>query len=67
VRDVLLGRDVSRGLGPQLDGAQLGTGGIGGCFAYAAREHRLAFAYVTCLMGGHERAEAVERELLAAL
>ncbi len=65
--DVLLGRDVAWGLGPQVEGAQFGMGGIGGSLAYADRERGLAFAYVTCAMGGHERAEAVERALLQAL
>jgi CubicO group peptidase (beta-lactamase class C family) len=65
--DVLLGHDVTWGLGPQLEGAQFGMGGIGGSLAYADRERRLAFAYVTCALGGHERAEAVERALLEAL
>ena len=66
--DVLLEQQMRWGLGVGLyEGGDFGMGGIGGSLGFANAERSLAFAYVTTRMGGHDRAEAVERALLEVL
>jgi CubicO group peptidase (beta-lactamase class C family) len=57
--DAYLERDVDWGLGFQVEGDSFGHGGLGGSTGYAHRGLRLAMCYVTNLMSGHERADAV--------
>lgn len=67
--DVLLGRHVRWGLGPQLEpDGSFGLGGVGGSLGYGRRSPRPAsFAYVTNRMAGHDRAERCEHAWEAAL
>jgi CubicO group peptidase (beta-lactamase class C family) len=57
--DVLLGRDVDWGLGFQIENGTFGHGGLGGSGGYADPSLALAFGYVTNLMAGHDRGDAV--------
>ena len=65
--DVLLGEDMTWGLGFALDTDGFGMGGIGGSLAWADPDRGYAFAYLTTRMGDHTRAEAVLDALVAAL
>lgn len=62
-RDFVLERDVTWGLGVQLeqgpDGSSFGHGGLGGSAGYAIPDLEFAFGYVTNLMAGHDRGDAV--------
>jgi CubicO group peptidase (beta-lactamase class C family) len=61
--DLVLDRDVTWGLGVQLEegpeGGSFGHGGVGGSAGYAVPSLALAFGYVTNLMAGHDRGDAV--------
>ncbi len=66
--DLVLGRDVTWTLGSlQLDAVEIGMGGAGGIYAGVRPAIGLAWAFLTTVMGGIERAEEVERALLAAI
>jgi hypothetical protein len=68
--DLLLEHPASGGLGLQSDpGGFFGLGGIGGYAAYGVRRPGLAagFAYVTCALGTHDRADACALAMDAAL
>jgi CubicO group peptidase (beta-lactamase class C family) len=66
--DLVLGRDVTWTLGSlQLDAVEIGMGGAGGIYAGVRPAIGLAWAFLTTVMGGIERAEEVERALLAAV
>ena len=62
--DLLLESSVNWGLGLQSDpDGFFGLGGIGGFSGYGVRRDGLAagFGYVTCKLGGHDRADACAR------
>jgi hypothetical protein len=64
--DLVLGTDVQWTLGSlQVDAVELGMGGAGGHYAGARPALGLAWAFLTTRMGGIDRAEDVERALLA--
>lgn len=64
--DLLLGEEITWGLGVGLDIDGYGMGGLGGSLGWADPSLGLAEAYVTRQMGDHERAEAVHAALRAA-
>ena len=57
--DLLLDREVTWTLGFQVDGADIGMGGAGGCSAWWSFTGRYAAAYVTRGLGTHDRSDAV--------
>jgi CubicO group peptidase (beta-lactamase class C family) len=57
--DAFLERHVDWGLGFQVEGTTFGHGGLGGSGGYADRQLDLAFGYVTNLMAGSERSDAL--------
>jgi CubicO group peptidase (beta-lactamase class C family) len=61
--DLVLERDVTWGLGPQLDPGEFGMGGIGGSVGYANVEAGFGFAYVTRTLADHARADLVATAL----
>ena len=65
--DVLLGEDVTWGLGVWVDHDGFGMAGIGGSLGMADPDTGLAEAYVTRQMGGHDRCGLVDEALRAAL
>ena len=65
--DVVLGREVAWGLGPQIDGAEVGLGGIGGHVGYGNRDARFGFGFVTRTLGGFDRADRVAAAFEACL
>jgi hypothetical protein len=66
-RDVLLGDEITWGLGVWVNHDGFGMGGLGGSLAMADPEIGLAQGYVTRRLAGHERAEAMDAALRAAL
>jgi CubicO group peptidase (beta-lactamase class C family) len=66
-RDVLLDREVTWGLGVQVDDEGFGMGGIGGSLGLADPAAGIAEAYVTRHMGDHDRAELLDVALRAAV
>jgi len=66
-RDELLGEDVTWGLGVMLADGGWGMGGVGGSLGWADPGGGYAAAYVTCRMGDHDRAEAIEQALTRCL
>ena len=68
--DELLEREVSWGLGPQVEpDGSFGMGGLGGFVGYGARRRdlRFGYGYVTRRLGGHDRSEACELAFEEAL
>jgi CubicO group peptidase (beta-lactamase class C family) len=66
--DLVLGRDVQWTLGSaQLVDDDVGMGGVGGSFAGARLGRGLAWAFLTTVMGTHDRAEQIEAALLASI
>jgi CubicO group peptidase (beta-lactamase class C family) len=65
--DLLLEEERTWGLGVWVDDDGFGMGGLGGSFAMADPTLVLAEAYVTRQMGSHERNEAVDAAVRAAL
>jgi CubicO group peptidase (beta-lactamase class C family) len=64
--DLILGGPTSWTLaGGGIDEAEVGMGGVGGQWACARPADNLAWAFLTTVMGDHDRAETVERALLA--
>jgi CubicO group peptidase (beta-lactamase class C family) len=57
--DVLLGEDVSWGLGVGVDEHGFGMGGLGGAFGGGDLERRFGFGYVTATMADFDRVELV--------
>ena len=57
--DAYLERPVEWGLGFQIEDGSYGHGGLGGSGGYAEPKLALAFGYVTNLMAGHDRSDAV--------
>jgi CubicO group peptidase (beta-lactamase class C family) len=57
--DAYLQSSVDWGLGFQIENGSYGHGGLGGSGGYADPKLELAFGYVTNLMAGHERGNAV--------
>jgi len=53
--------------GGQLEGSDIGMGGLGGQWAAARPSSRLAWAFLTNHLGGVDRAQRVEDALVAAL
>lgn len=64
--DVFLEREVSWGLGFQIDTDGFGLGGLGGALGWGNREHRFGFGYVTRQMATHDRALLVYGAAAAA-
>jgi CubicO group peptidase (beta-lactamase class C family) len=56
--DLVVGEEVSWGLGFSVEPQAFGMGGTGGSYAGAANGY--AFGFVTAAMGSHDRATAVE-------
>ena len=65
--DTLFGDTITWGLGVWVDHDGYGMGGIGGSLGMADPELEIAEAYVTRRMGTHDRAEALDAALRAAL
>ena len=65
--DALLDEEVTWGFGVWVDDDGYGMGGLGGALAMTDPELGLAYAYVTRRMGTHERAEAMDAAVRAAL
>jgi CubicO group peptidase (beta-lactamase class C family) len=66
--DVVLGRPVAWTLGgAQLDPGEVGMGGIGGSYAGVRPDDRLAWCFLTTVMGTHDRAGIVEQALVHAI
>jgi CubicO group peptidase (beta-lactamase class C family) len=66
--DVVLGCDVQWTLGSaQVVDDDVGMGGVGGSFAGARLGRRLAWAFLTTVMGTHHRVEQIEAALLASI
>jgi CubicO group peptidase (beta-lactamase class C family) len=66
--DRFVGSEVTWSLaGGRVDGNDVGMGGLGGQWGAARRVDRLAWAFLTNHVGDHDRADAVERALLAAV
>ncbi|HEY5875190.1 MAG TPA: hypothetical protein VIT64_07820, partial [Ilumatobacteraceae bacterium] len=57
--DVLLGMDVSWGLGVGLDEYGFGMGGLGGAYGGGDLGRRFGFGYVTATMADFDRVELV--------
>ena len=63
--DVVLGSPVHWSLGSvQLSPDDVGMGGVGGSYAGVRPSRRLAWAFLTTVMGTHDRAERLEAALL---
>jgi CubicO group peptidase (beta-lactamase class C family) len=65
--DPVIDDDVTWGLGVWVDQDGYGMGGVGGSLAMADPHLRLAEAYVTRRMGDHDRADAMDAAVRAAL
>jgi CubicO group peptidase (beta-lactamase class C family) len=65
--DVVLGEEVTWGLGVWIDVDGYGMGGLGGSLGMADPVLGLAEAYVTRQLGDHARAEALDAAVRAAL
>lgn len=66
--DRFVGSEVTWSLaGGRAEGDDVGMGGLGGQWGGARRADRLAWAFLTTHVGDHDRADAVERALLAAV
>ena len=65
--DVVLDEEITWGLGVWVDNDGFGMGGLGGSLGMADPALGVAEAYVTRHLAGHERAEAVDAALRAAL
>jgi CubicO group peptidase (beta-lactamase class C family) len=68
--DVVLERDVTWGLGPQLEpDGSFGLGGVGGFSGFGLRRDglELGYGYVSCLLADYDRTEACELALERAL
>ena len=66
-RDVVVDEEITWGLGVWVDNDGYGMGGLGGSLGMADPALGIAEAYVTRHLAGHERAEAVDTALRAAL
>ena len=66
-RDLLLEEEVTWGLGVGVDDDGYGMGGLGGSLGLADPALALAESYVTCQMGSHDRADAMDAAVRAAL
>ena len=66
-RDVVVGEEITWGLGVWVDNDGFGMGGLGGSLGMADPALGVAEAYVTRYLAGYERAEAVDTALRAAL
>ena len=65
--DNVLGEEITWGLGVWVEPDGFGMGGLGGSLAMADPELGIAEAYVTRTMADHDRAEAMDAALRAAL
>jgi len=65
--DLLLEEEATWGLGVGVDGDGYGMGGLGGSLGLADPALGLAEAYVTRQMGTHDRADAMDAAVRAAL
>jgi CubicO group peptidase (beta-lactamase class C family) len=65
--DPVVGDEMTWGLGVWVEPDGYGMGGIGGSFAMADPELGLAEAYVTPVMGSHDRADSVDAALREVL
>ncbi len=65
--DLVLGEHVTWGLGVWVEPDGFGMGGLGGTLAMADPATGVAQAYVTRHMADHERADAMDAALRAAL
>jgi hypothetical protein len=64
--DEVLGREVSWGLGVQIEEDGFGMGGLGGNLGWCCHDG-YAIAYVTRRLGSHDRSVAVEAAVRGAL
>ncbi len=65
--DEVVGRDLSWGLGLQVDADGFGMGGIGGSLGAASRSGRYGIGFLPAYMVDHDRAEHLERVLRESL
>lgn len=61
--DHVLDRPVGWGLGPQVDEAEVGMGGVGGCAGWIHRPTDLAIGLTTCQVGPYERLDPIDEAL----
>jgi CubicO group peptidase (beta-lactamase class C family) len=62
-RDHVLGREVAWGLGPQVDEAFVGMGGVGGCFGGHDRRLDLTIGCTTPRLGPLDRFDPIDEAL----
>jgi CubicO group peptidase (beta-lactamase class C family) len=66
--DLVLGREVTWTVGSvQVDGDDIGMGGVGGSYAGLRPSASLAWAFLTTVMADHDRAERLETAILRAV
>jgi CubicO group peptidase (beta-lactamase class C family) len=66
-RDLVMGSAAAWGLGFGVDPDGYGMGGTGGSVGWASTAGGYAFAFVTSVLGTHDRADAVENALRGCL
>jgi CubicO group peptidase (beta-lactamase class C family) len=65
--DLVMGFDAAWGLGFGVDPDGYGMGGTGGSVGWASTAGGYAFAFVTSVLGSHDRSDAVENALRGCL
>ena len=65
--DAVVGDHARWGLGVGIDYDGWGMGGLGGNLGWFSERGQYAFAFVTCDLGGFERATALENAVRAVL
>ena len=65
--DLVLGRAASWSLGPQVDGPEIGLGGIGGFVGYGHLDGGFGFGFVTRTLGDFDRVDRVAGAFEACL
>jgi CubicO group peptidase (beta-lactamase class C family) len=65
--DLVMGGEVSWGMGFGIDETGFGMGGLGGSYAGVSRDGGYALAFVTASMGSHDRVEDLDQALRRCL
>jgi CubicO group peptidase (beta-lactamase class C family) len=65
--DLVMGGEVSWGMGFRIDETGFGMGGLGGSYAGVSREGGYVLAFVTGSMGSHDRVDDLEQALRRCL
>lgn len=58
--DHVLGSEVAWGLGPQVDGVDVGMGGVGGCVGWHQRARDISVGFTTPRVGPSERLDPLD-------